>query len=90
MDRSSIIFCVGTLAACVAIAWVAYPLAALDQATIEAWRTPQPAEVLDDVDVGQGFGELPVIELMGYYVENPPAPVAATDAVAPALKFGGC
>lgn len=90
MDRTSIIFCLGTLVASIAIAWLAYPTAALDRATLEAWRTPQPAEVLDDVDVGQGFGSLPVIELMGYYVENPPAPVATTGAAAPELKFGGC
>jgi hypothetical protein len=90
MDRSSIIFCAGTLAVCLAIAWVAFPYAALDRDTVAAWRTPQPAELLDDVDVGQGFGELPVIELMGYYVETPPAPVAAGATAAPEIKFGGC
>lgn len=90
MERSSIIFCIATLAASLAVAWVAFPFAALDPETVETWRTPQPAELLDTVDVGQGFGELPVIELMGYYVENPPAPVTAGAAAAPEIKFGGC
>lgn len=90
MDRTSIIFCAGMLAASLAVAWIAFPFAALDPATAAAARTPQPAELLGDVDVGQGFGELPVIELMGYYVENPPAPQAAGGAAAPEIKFGGC
>lgn len=90
MDRSSIIFCAGSLALCLGIAWIAFPYAALDRNTVEAYRTPQPAELLDTVDVGQGFGELPVIELMGYYVDNPPAPAAGGAAAAPEIKFGGC
>ena len=89
MDRASIIFCAASALASLAVAWIAFPYAALDRATIEAARTPQPAELLDDVDVGQGFGTLPVIELMGYYVENPPV-VEAGAAAAPELKFGGC
>lgn len=90
MDRESIIFCIGSLAVCLGIAWVAFPYAALDAETVAAARVAQPAEMLDTVDVGQGFGELPVIELMGYYVENPPAPAASGAAAAPEIKFGGC
>lgn len=90
MDRSSIIFCLAMIVGTVAISWVAYPFAAMDPEVVAAARTPQPAELLPDVEVGQGFGTLPVIELMGYYVENPPAPVATGAAPAPELKFGGC
>ncbi len=88
MDRTSIIFCVSSLVASLAVAWVAFPFAALDQEVIIRAQTPQPAELLDDVDVGKGFGTLPVIELMGYYVENPP--VVTAGAAAPEIKFGGC
>lgn len=88
MDRSSIIFCVSSLVASLAIAWVAFPYAALDRAVVIQAQTPQPPELLDDVDVGKGFGEVPVLELMGYYVENPP--VVAAGAAAPEIKFGGC
>lgn len=89
MDRSSIIFCTTSLLASLAIAWIAFPFAALDREVVVQAQEPQPAELLDTVDVGQGFGELPVIELMGYYVENPPA-VETGEAAAPELKFGGC
>ena len=90
MDRASLTFCLASLVACLGLAWIAYPQAALPDDTVEAWRTPQPAEALDDVDVGQGFGTLPVIELMGYYVDNPPAAPAGGAAAAPEIKFGGC
>lgn len=90
MDRSSILFCAGSLVACLAVAAIAFPFAALDPETVVAAKTPQPAENLPVVDVGQGFGELPVEELMMYYIENPPAPAASAGASAPAIKFGGC
>ncbi|GKY88430.1 hypothetical protein [Sinisalibacter aestuarii] len=89
MDRASIIFCVACVIVFVGVSWVAFPFAAMDPEEVALARTPQPAELLDMVDVGQGFGELPVIELMGYYVENPPV-VAAGAAAAPEIKFGGC
>ncbi|WP_137703318.1 hypothetical protein [Marimonas lutisalis] len=90
MNTSSIVFCVGSIVVSLAVAWVAFPYAALDSETISAAQVPQPAEMMPDVEVGNGFGELPVMELMGYYVENPPAPVAAGAAPAPEIKFGGC
>ena len=90
MSRSSILFCVGSLVVCLALAWIAFPFAALDSEVIAAAQTPQPAEMMPMVDVGNGFGELPVVELMGYYVENPPAPPEAGAAPAPEIKFGGC
>jgi hypothetical protein len=90
MDRSSIIFCVGSIVVCLGLAWIAFPYAALDMETIEMSKTPQPAELMPMIDVGKGFGELPAIELIGYYVENPPAPPAAGAAAAPEIKFGGC
>lgn len=88
MDRESIFFCAGSLVVSVALAWICFPLAALDRDTVEMAKTPQPAEVMPDIDVGGGFGKLPAIELIGYYVENPPAVSAA--AAAPEIKFGGC
>ena len=90
MDRSSILFCVGSLVAFVVVAWIGFPLAALDKEVVLQTQSPQPPELMPMVDVGQGFGELPVAELMFYYVENPPAPVAAGVAAAPEIKFGGC
>lgn len=68
-----------------------FRLAALPRATIEAATRPAPAESLPDVDVGGGFGRVPVIDLVGYYIENPPAPAGAGGDAPPAVRrFGGC
>jgi hypothetical protein len=88
------LFCTGSLAVSLGLAAVIYPYAALDDATLEMARTPQPMEALPDVDLGPDFGLLPVTELMGYYIENPPPePNAALKdgASAPQRQhFGGC
>jgi hypothetical protein len=88
MDRSSILFCAGSLVASVALAWIFFPIAALDRATVDMAKTPQPAETMPMIEVGGGFGEVPAIELIIYYVDNPPAVSAA--AAAPEIRFGGC
>lgn len=89
MDRNSFIFCTASLGVCLGLAWIAFPYAALDEETIARANTPQPAEMMPMIDVGRGFGELPAIELIGYYIENPPAPPVA-GAAAPEIRFGGC
>jgi len=90
MDRTSLTFCAVSLMAAGAISWLAFPMAALDPDTVELAAMPQPAEMLDMVDVGDGFGELPVIELMGYYVENPPVVASLAALAEPEIRFGGC
>lgn len=93
INRESLIFCASALAVTVAVCAVGYSLAALPRATIEAAARPAPAETLPDVDLGGGFGKVSVIDLIGFYIENPPAPAGAgaAGAAAPATKrFGGC
>ena len=90
MERSSWIFVVTSLVVTFAVFWVAFPFAAMDRDVVARATTPQPAEALGLVDVGGGFGELPVEELMLYYVENPPAAPEAGAVAAPEIKFGGC
>jgi len=88
VDRDSLIFCVGSLAVSLLIAMVVFPFVAMDGEIVTAAATPKPAYELGSVDVGKGFGELPVEELMSYYIENPPAVEAA--GAAPEIRFGGC
>ena len=52
MDRASMIFCGGSLAASLLAAWLFFPMAALDHETIAKARTPQPAESMPMFDVG--------------------------------------
>ena len=88
MDRNSLIFCVGSLAVSLLVAMAAFPFAAMDGEVVDKAATPQPAYEMGTVDVGKGFGELPIEELMAYYVDNPPA--AAEPGAAPEVRFGGC
>lgn len=88
MDKASVLFCVGSLALFLLIAIVAFPFAAMDPETVAAAAAPKPAYEMGSVDVGKGFGELPVEELMAYYVDNPPT--VAEAGAAPEIRFGGC
>lgn len=90
MDRASLIFCVGALALSLVVALLAYPLAAMPADQLARAAKPQPAEVLGSVDVGEGFGMVPVSKLMDYYISNPPVETVSAPAAAPKIHFGGC
>jgi hypothetical protein len=85
-----LLFCTGSLAASLGLAAVLYPFAAVDRDTIEMSRAPQPMELLPDVDLGPDFGRLPVVELMGYYIENPPQQTNSNAPKPERQHFGGC
>lgn len=90
LDRTGVIFCsTGVVIAALACG-IGFSLAALPPHTLQAAKTPAPPETLPDVDI-PGFGKVSVIDLMGYYIDNPPRPAGAPDASAPAAqRFGGC
>ena len=51
--------------------------------------TPQNIEDFDQlINMGPDYGELSVIDLMGFYIENPPQ--KNTTGAAPKRHFGGC
>lgn len=91
MNRESWIFCGVALALSLALCAAGFTLSAMPRSDVEATRRPAPAETLPDVDLGPGFGKVAVLELMGYYLENPPAPAGGAAGASPAVKrFGGC
>lgn len=88
MDRASLIFCVLSLLVCLGLAAVGFPLAAMSPEAMAEYRTPAEAEMLPDLDLGD-FGTVPVIDLMTYYIENPPAPPEG-GAATREIRFQGC
>ena len=92
MNRESLIFCVAALVVALAVCAVGFRLAALPRDVVDAAKRPAAPETLPDVDLGGGFGRVSVIDLIGYYIENPPAKANAAggDAVPAARRFGGC
>ena len=88
MDRSSLIFCGGSLGACLLIAVVAFPFAALSKADVTSANSLIDAEELGVMNLGE-FGDVAVSDMVTYYMENPPAPVAA-GAAPKKVRFEGC
>ena len=90
MDRASLVFCIAALLVSVAASFVGYSLFAMPREAVAAARTPTPPERMGAIDLGSGFGTVPVLGLVGYYLENPPAAPASGHAPAKARRFGGC
>jgi len=88
MKLSHCLFCIISLASMLLLGMFLFPLAAKSKAEIEFATTPQSAEVFDDIDLGE-FGEVPVLDLVDYYLENPPAPETATN-LDKKTRFQGC
>lgn len=90
MDRASLIFCIASLAVCLGLSALLFPFAALSPEAAAAAATPTPAEEMADVDLGD-FGVVPVLDLVGNWIENPPQPKAAGGGAAGhAVRFQGC
>lgn len=89
LNRTGVIFCSVSLAITGVVCAAGFSLAALPRATVEAAKTPAPPESLPELDL-PGLGKVSVIDLIGYYIDNPPAPVGAGDAAPATKRFGGC
>ena len=89
LNRTGVLFCSVSLVVTVVVCAVGFSLAALPRETIAESKQPAPPETLPEVDL-PGFGKVSVIDLMGYYIDNPPASVAAGAAPAAVKRFGGC
>lgn len=85
------LFCVASLLGCLGLAVLLYPEARLSEEILAANRAAQPMESFDLVIDAGDFGPVTVIELMAYYLENPPQPEVQGGAAQPPKRhFGGC
>lgn len=89
LNRTGVIFCSVSMVITALVCAVGFSLAALPRETIAASKQPAPPETLPELDL-PGFGKVTAIDLMGYYIDNPPAPAGAGGAPAAAKRFGGC
>ena len=88
MNRSSLIFCVAAVLGSIAVSAAVFPLAALSLAELAQSKTPVEADEMGAVDLGD-FGTVSVLDLVGYYMENPPAP-EAPGTRKKKVRFQGC
>jgi len=82
------LFCIVSLIGVYAVAATLFPLAAKSKSDIEYASVPQSAELFDDVDLGE-FGQVPVLDLVEYYIENPPI-AEAVSGTQKKTRFQGC
>jgi len=91
MNRySNFIFCAASLLLTLGLSFALYPYAKLSNTEIASLNTPKAMEDFDEViDLGEDFGPMTMIELVGFYLENPPQGGSAVKAETK-RHFGGC
>ena len=82
------LYCSVCLLVSLGAAALLFPYAAMPKEKLAFAHSPQPMEALPDIDLGDGFGQVSVTELVGYYIENPPQPTGGTAKHVD--QFGGC
>ncbi len=90
MKKEILIFWLMALAATLGLSAFMFHYAAVAPGMLTNSRIPQPMESLQDVNLGANYGTVSVTDLVGYYIEHPPAPKGATAADDSEHKFGGC
>ncbi len=88
---SIILFCALSVVATIGLAYGLYPHAKLSETQLMKSATPQSMESFEQViNLGDDFGEMSVIDLMGHYLDSPPAPAGSIQTSKPERQFGGC
>ena len=84
-------FCIFSVVATIGLAYVLYPHAKLSETQLMKSGTPQTMESFEQfINLGDDFGEMSVIDLMGHYLDSPPAAAGAVLQSKPKRQFGGC
>ncbi len=82
-----ILFCIFSLVGTIGLSYALYPHTSSPSVGLS--KQAKSMEDFDvEIDLGEDFGPMTVIDLMGYYLENPPSPSSTTTV--PKRQFGGC
>lgn len=90
MKKEILIFWLTALALAFGLSALLFHYAALTPGALVKARTPQPMESMPDINLGNAYGTVSVTDLVGYYIEHPPAPKGAAAADDSGHRFGGC
>ncbi|ODV04239.1 MULTISPECIES: hypothetical protein [unclassified Thiobacillus] len=90
MKKDILVFWTAALGTTLGLCAILFPYAAVPAATLSKAQTPQPMENMADLDLGKDYGTVSVTDLVGYYLENPPAPKSAAAQAEAPHRFGGC
>jgi hypothetical protein len=86
MNLTSWIFCGVTLVATLLLIGALFPYVAMSEDELAYTKTPIDAELMDDVNV-QDFGEVPVLDMVLHYIDNPPL---ESEQAETKVRFQGC
>lgn len=90
MKKEILIFWLVALAIGFGLSALLYRYAAVAPGVLTNSRIPQPMESMQDVNLGSAYGTVSVTDLVGYYIEHPPAPKGTAAADDGEHRFGGC
>lgn len=82
-------FCLLSLGGIGAICAALLPYATLSAAEVKQASEAAEMESFDLFDLGEDYGELTIFDLVGHYLDNPPAP-ETNETVVKKKHFGGC
>ncbi len=86
-----VIFWLASLAVFLGLSAGLFPYAAVSAGTLARSEQPQPMERMADIALPQPFGTVSVTDLVGYYLEHPPAAQAgSTGGDGGGQHFAGC
>lgn len=80
MKKELVAFWIGALAVTLGLSAALFRYAAVSPEVLARSRTPQPMESMPDVNLGNPYGTVSVTDLVGYYIDHPPAPKGAAQA----------
>ena len=83
-------FCGAALFASIGLCILLMPEASMSTDELTSLQTPRAMEDYEPIDLGEEFGELLVLDLIGYYLDNPPAPESPLSSPKRKQQFGGC
>jgi len=86
---SIILFCTLSLVASVALSYALYPHASRPEIT-QNNQAKNMEDFEEMINLGEDYGPMSVIDLMGFYLENPPSSSPTKTLTVPKVQFGGC
>jgi hypothetical protein len=89
-SKEILTFCSLSLVLTIALCGVLYSTTSMSSKQVIMAATPQPMEDFDMIDLGEDYGMISVVELLGYYLDNPPELEVSTGVKPRKLQFGGC
>lgn len=69
---------------------ILFPYASITDEKSKAADLSMPIEDFADINLGPDYGDVPVADLMVYYMENPPVIDSGNTSTPEKQHFGGC